>query len=146
MPLAKNEAKGYDITGYLLLVMSRLIKKRALPTEKTNEKEKYVTRAKRYIEDNYIYDISVNDVSAHVCIDRTYLYRLFLKYEELSPSKYLGEYRLSIAASLLANGKQSISQTAFLAGFQDLSHFYKAFSAKYGMTPKKYREFYQGET
>ena len=136
----KNEARGYDVTGYLLLVMSRLISARSAPQQRTNEKEKYVDIAKQYVEDNYTFDITVADLASHVCIDRTYLYRLFLKYEGRSPSRDLAEYRLSKAATALEDSRQSISDVALSSGFSDLSHFYKAFSAKYGMTPKKYRE------
>jgi transcriptional regulator GlxA family with amidase domain len=50
------------------------------------------------------------------------------------------EYRLSKAIEMMENKDLSVSSIGMNVGFHDVSHFYKAFSAKYGMPPKKYRE------
>ncbi len=46
------------------------------------------------------------------------------------------ELRLKHAAHLLEQGNHSIVGAAFASGYQDLSHFYRLFRARYGMTPK----------
>lgn len=46
------------------------------------------------------------------------------------------ELRLKHAAHLLEQGHHSIVGAAFASGYQDLSHFYRLFRARYGMTPK----------
>lgn len=46
------------------------------------------------------------------------------------------ELRLKHAARLLEQGHHSIVGAAFASGYQDLSHFYRLFRARYGMTPK----------
>ncbi len=46
------------------------------------------------------------------------------------------ELRLKHAARLLEQGNHSIVGAAFASGYQDLSHFYRLFRARYGMTPK----------
>ena len=136
----RNEAKGYDVTGYFLLCMSRLVKANAREGKKVSSPESYVKKARLYIEDHFSDSISIDDIAFHVCLDRTYLYRLFIKYEGFSPSRYLKNYRLERGAEMLENRELSISEIALSVGFCDASHFYKAFSSKFGMTPKKYRE------
>lgn len=138
----KNEAKGYDVTGYFLLVMSRLVKANQEPFPQKNAAEGYVKQAVRYIEDHYPYAISVSDIAFHIGLDRTYLYKLFQKHRGCSPSEFLMNYRLEKAAEMLENQELPISEIGVSVGFHDTSHFYKAFSAKFGMPPKKYQITY----
>ena len=135
----KNEACGYDVTGYFLLVMSRIVK---LAGRDTNGRraDNLVKKAKKFIEDHYSNPITVTDVAAHLWIDRTYLYRLFMSCDGISPSDYLREARLSAAARMLENDSVSISKVAANTGFCNISYFYKRFNEKFGMPPKQYRE------
>ena len=58
----------------------------------------------------------------------------------MSPSLYLMRCRLERAAEMLENRELSVSEIGYFVGFYDTSHFYRAFSAKFGKTPQKYRE------
>ena len=136
----RNEAKGYDVTGYFLLCMSRLVKANPGLISPKDPSENYVKKAILYIEDNYPYDISVSDIAFYVGVDRTYLYRLFTQHCHCSPSKYLLNYRLDKAVELLENVELPISQIGIRVGFHDTSHFYKAFTARFGMLPKRFRQ------
>jgi len=141
----RSEAKGYDVTGYFLLCMSRLVKANLARTNEYDVCEVYVKKACLYIEDHYPDSITVSDIAFHTGLDRTYLYRLFRQYAGCAPSKYLMNFRLEKAAEMLENHDLSIAEIAGCVGFCDTPHFYKAFSAKYGMPPKKYRETYYKE-
>lgn len=134
------DALGYDVTAYFLLVMSRLI--RANTKDRTNDiyPEHYVKKAIFYIENNYNSSISLKDITGFVGIERTYLYKLFKRYLGKSPTEWLNDYRLEKAAEMMENKTVSTNEIAFLTGFYDISHFYKAFSSKYKMSPKKFRE------
>ena len=136
----RNEARGYDVTGYFLIVMSRLIKNNLSKREDLTVVETYLKRAKRYVEDNYSFAITVSDIAYNVGLDRTYLYRLFMKRENISPSNYLINFRMKKAVEMLENPLISISEISALVGFNDLTYFYKVFFKKYKITPKKYRE------
>ena len=136
----KNEARGYDVTGYFLLCMSRLVRRNLAEEKRSASNEDYVNEACLYIK-NHLSEIrTVEEVAAHVNIDRSYLYKLFCQYRGMSPSKYLMQCRLDRAAKLLENRELSISEIGFFVGFYDTSHFYRAFSAKFGTTPQRYRE------
>ena len=136
----RNEAKGYDVTGYFLLCMSRLVKANQKAPTKKDTADNYVREAILYIEENYPFNISVSDIAFHIGLDRTYLFRLFKQKVGCSPSKYLQGYRLGRAVEMLENKELSILDIGMSVGFHDASHFYKAFTAKYKMPPKKYRE------
>ena len=136
----KNEARGYDVTGYFLLCMSRLVRQNHAAEKRGSSNEDYVKQACLYIK-NHLSEIrSVEQVALHVNIDRSYLYKLFRQYRAMSPSAYLMQCRLDRAAKLLENRELSISEIGFFVGFYDASHFYRAFSARFGTTPQKYRD------
>lgn len=140
----KNEARGYDVTGYFLLVMSRLVKA-AKSTQSERQGEYFVKRGKKFIEDKYNEISGVADIAAYLRIDRTYLYRLFMKYEGVSPSEYLLRTRLNAAAKMLENESMSVREAATNAGLCNLSYFYKRFTETYGVSPKQYREAKKGK-
>lgn len=132
--------KGYDVTGYFLVIMSRLVK---MNSEKNGDfylPEHYVSKAISYIEDNYPYNIKVTDVADYVGINRAYLHRLFVKSIRMSPSDYITNCRLKKAETMLEHKYLSLSDIALSTGFYDVSHFSKAFVAKHGVTPGKYRQ------
>lgn len=143
---SKNyDAKGYDVSGYFLLVMSRLIKQANRHAYTFQATEDYVKRALSYIEANYPYNISIQDIASYVGIARSYLYKLFMKHFQISPSNYLSKYRLSMATKFLEEFDIPISEIALASGFHDVSHFYRVFTQQYHMSPKNYKLMKQGE-
>ncbi len=132
-------ARGYDVNGYFLLAVSRLVRSASDRRKRALGAEGYFEEAVRYIESSFAYGISVESIAARLCIDRTYLYRIFRKQAGISPARYLNEYRLSRAVELLVQPGVSVTEAALSAGFYDLSHFSRYFEAKYHMTPGQYR-------
>ena len=92
------------------------------------------------MEDNFAFGIRIEDAALHACIERSYLYRLFMRYEGCSPLAYLTNIRLSRAAVLLTESSLSVSEIGTAVGFFDGSHFTKAFMKKHGCTPGEYRK------
>lgn len=133
-----NEAKGYDVTGYFLLVMSQLVKSNKKNSCDEYMTEHYIRRAMSYIEDNYSENITVSSISSYVGIERTYLYKLFKKYIGISPTNFLISYRLERAKSMMEYDNLTVSKIASEVGFFDSSHFSGAFVKKYGITPGRY--------
>ena len=133
-----QSARGYDVTGYFLLVMSRLVKANTQRNANTNLPQHYVRRAISYIEDNYPEKITVESIAAYVGIDRTGLYRIFKKNLNISPAQFLISYRLERAKAMMEHDNLTISEIAVSTGFFDASHFTVAFSKKYGISPGRY--------
>ena len=99
----------------------------------------YLALAKVYIHNNYSYDIKITDIAKYIGIDRTYLYRLFIKENNISPQQYLIQYRLSISKHMLENTNHSMMEIIYSCGFQDLPSFYKHFKKSFGLTPGQYK-------
>jgi AraC family transcriptional regulator, exoenzyme S synthesis regulatory protein ExsA len=65
--------------------------------------------------------------------------REFRKHYRTSPGRWLLERRLERAASLLQTTGMSVTEIMLECGFEDLSHFSKAFKEKSGLAPSVYR-------
>lgn len=57
-----------------------------------------------------------------------------------TPGKWLQKRRIHYAANLLSNTNMSVTQVAFDAGFEDLSHFSRAFKSVMGHNPTEYKK------
>jgi AraC-like DNA-binding protein len=57
-----------------------------------------------------------------------------------SPGKWLLKRRVQHAANLLSNTDMSVTQVAFESGFEDLSHFSRAFKNTLGISPTDHKK------
>lgn len=105
----------------------------------TNDAHLYVQKAKDYIDSNYSYPIKIADVAQYVGIDRTYLYRIFMEKEQISPKQYLLRLRIRTATKLLCATSYSITEIAFYCGFNDSAAFCNQFKEHIGESPGHYR-------
>lgn len=87
-------------------------------------------------------ELSVGKVAAAVGITARHLQRAFLDSGQ-SPRQFIMDQRLSEAARLLGRVKGAhsdrIIDVAFALGFNDASHFTRAFANKFGCSPSTYR-------
>ncbi len=70
----------------------------------------------------------------------TRAFELFRRHYQTTPADLLVRARVARAKELLLKGKDSVSDTAFAAGFDSLSAFHENFRAHTGLTPACYRE------
>lgn len=122
----------YNIFGHMKIQM-----------KKQQAKSIHVERAIDYIYENYSKNISVTDIAEYLGIDRTYLYRLFKEEYDMSPQKYLLNFRLKTAMNKLEGGNMSIADIAYSCGFNDASAFCHQFKKVYKDTPLNYRRYPQ---
>lgn len=68
------------------------------------------------------------------------LNRVFLEYANSTPQEVWRDMRLQHARWRLMNSKRTITQISYECGFSDSSHLSRWFKAKFGETPRRYRE------
>lgn len=100
----------------------------------------YVEQAITYIENNYSYELKINSLAKFIGIERSYLYRLFMKRENLSPQQYLTLYRINASLKLLEETSLPVTQIAFSCGFNDASTYCRHFKRIIKITPSAYRD------
>lgn len=134
----------YKNNGYMLLSrLYNIFGHMKIQMKKQQAKSIHVERAIDYIYENYSKNISVTDIANYLGIDRTYLYRLFKEEYNMSPQKYLLNFRLKAAMNKLEGGNMSIAEIAYSCGFNDASAFCHQFKKVYKDTPLNYRRYPQ---
>lgn len=96
--------------------------------------------AKRYIDSNYMENITLDLLAELTHMNKFYLVHSFTKYTGLSPINYLTQKRVQISMEYLASTDYSIAQIASSVGFSSQSYFSQVFRKALGMTPVQYRK------
>lgn len=99
-----------------------------------------VNNAIKFIEENYLQEIDVNDISCSVHLSYSHLARLFKEYTGDSVNHHLSRIRLSKAQKLLLFSDKSIAQIAREVGYNNDHYFCTAFKKFFGVTPGRCRK------
>jgi len=119
---------------HLALVSNQLL------VHQANAEPPAITKAKQFIETHQTEEISLGDVAKAVNTSTFYFCKMFKKATGLNFTDYLSRIRVEKAKNLLLNPNLRISEVAFAAGFQSLSHFNRVFRRIAGESPTRYRE------
>jgi AraC-like DNA-binding protein/mannose-6-phosphate isomerase-like protein (cupin superfamily) len=103
-----------------------------------------------YIEQHYQEDINLNELSDYLGFNRFYFCRLFKDITGFTPVKYINNYRIHQAVSLMqSQSSMSITQIATQVGYNDSNYFTRVFREVTNDTPSVYinklKQTVQGE-
>ena len=137
-----GEYSQNELLGFFYLIMAAVEKnmRNVHVDENGNYDQGYLKKALSYIRHNYSYDIRVSDIAKYVGIERTYLYKIFMKYQKISPKQYLTDYRIRVAKDMLDNTRLRVTEIGLSCGFHDSSVFCKNFIKIEHRTPLQYRK------
>ena len=99
-----------------------------------------IRTAKKYIEDHFDKDISLDDVSRVVNISPYYFSKVFKEASGLNFIEYLTNIRIEKAKDLLENSNLSIKEICVSCGYTDPNYFSRSFKKNVGVTPTEYKE------
>jgi AraC-like DNA-binding protein len=104
-------------------------------------KEKFLARlapALEYINNRYTSEnISIAALANMANVSEVYLRRMFDKAFSVSPAIYIRNKRLNYARELLLSGSLSVTDAAYLSGFNDVAYFSREFRNYFGTPPSK---------
>lgn len=141
---AENCEAGYellcqDLTEILILSILRR-QHLALHQSTDTRMSKECGTVKRYIDSNYMENITLDFLANLAHMNKFYLVHSFNKYTGLSPINYLTQKRIQVAMELLQSTNCSIAQIASSVGFSSQSYFSQVFRKNSGITPVQYRK------
>lgn len=93
-----------------------------------------------YINERYNEKIILDDVAAHVFLNRSYLSQLFKKEVGVPFGDYLETVRMKHAKYLIRNSDKSMSEIAEYVGFSNQNYFTKVFKKATGVSPMQYKK------
>ncbi|WP_197281897.1 helix-turn-helix transcriptional regulator [Dethiosulfatarculus sandiegensis] len=145
VPLEQNnlsnlflEGKSLELLGLLLNALrdgGRPRFSRISPDKAEREK---IHHAKEILFSDLANPPGLLELAGRVGLSHTTLNRGFKSLFGMTAFACLRERRLQEARELLEQGGLTIAQVALLSGFSDQSHLTRAFSAYFGLPPKKY--------
>ena len=137
---------GHDLLGKSTFVeLFLMINKIVIDRDSDKQEEEIATYNEQvdailsYLNNNIQNPVSIGDLAKHFYISESYICRIFKSATGTTINKYMTARRISIAKSLLAEGK-GVSEVCEECGFSDYSNFLKAFTKSVGISPKKYSQ------
>ncbi len=94
--------------------------------------------AAEYIVSHYETPITVEGLAAYASVSHSSLYRRFMQRFQMSPKRFLLEYRIDRACALLSSTNYSIQEISNSVGFEDPFYFSRAFKEIKGISPRQY--------
>ena len=94
----------------------------------------------RYINENYMTGISLEETADHFHVTKEYLSKAFRDETKTKFTDYVTTMRIRKAYDLLCNYDAPIKDVAEMVGYVDLAHFHKNFKRILGKTPGEVKE------
>lgn len=132
------------IIGYLYLFVNSLIESsiNSNLNEMDDLNKFYIREALNFIELNYNRNISVEDIAKRCNLSKSYFSRIFKKHMNVTPQKFLIEYKMLHACNLLKDKTLSINTISESVGYSNQFNFSVAFKKKYNKSPSNWRKNY----
>ena len=92
------------------------------------------------MEENFCYNLKLEEFAQLSARSLSAFKRDFQRIFNTSPGKWLMGKRLNHAMHLLSNLGKTVGETAFESGFENPSHFSRAFRQHFGVTPASVKQ------
>ncbi len=103
-------------------------------------KEPLAVSLQRVMEDNYCYNLKLEEFARLSNRSLSAFKRDFQKIFGTTPGKWLMEKRLHHSMHLLTHTDKTISEASFESGFENPTHFSRSFKTQFGITPTSIRK------
>jgi AraC family transcriptional regulator, regulatory protein of adaptative response / methylphosphotriester-DNA alkyltransferase methyltransferase len=113
--------------------------KRCQPELEHSPNIEVVRRVTAYLVNHANKPLELKDIADYIGLSPYYLERVFKQETGETPRTYLEKIRVDKAAHLLITTGLTNLETAYEAGFQSSSNFYKVFKQLKGCSPSEYR-------
>lgn len=142
---AQDKCYQIIVKSHLLQLMGLFL--RYLPQQSNNQDYnikkcgniRLVQDAIKYIESNYMNDISLEDVSAYLGISPAYFSKKFSSVTGQNYKTYLNLIRIEKAANLLKFSADPIIDIAYECGFNSIRTFNRVFKSIKGFPPSRFQ-------
>ena len=92
----------------------------------------------QYIDERISSEIDVNYLAEKLCMSTSTLYRKMKSLTGLSTIEYIRKYKMQYAERLMMEGKYTISEVAYMSGFNSINYFRRCFKEEFGDVPSDY--------
>ena len=104
-----------------------------------------IRKALIYISDNYMRQITLEDIADNVGLSRNHFCRIFKSEVKNSFVSHVNKVRINKAIYIMKQTNKKVNQVAIEVGFSDYRYFCKVFKSETGMNPTEYKKIVQLE-
>ena len=123
--------------GILYILFSRFLKR---AVAKADTSDSRILQAVAYIRRHLNVPLDVNILAHDACMSKDHFIRVFRQETGDTPKAYVIKKKMESAEQFIVTSDRPIKEIARMVGYDDCSHFNKAFKAFAGVTPATYRE------
>lgn len=99
----------------------------------------------KYVEENYMYDISLESISEKFYFNPCYFSTMFKDRVGMTFVKYLLKLRIQKACELLLKSNKKIYEIATVVGYKEVKYFNRVFKNEMNISPDEYRRVNSAE-
>lgn len=133
----KDSAYYYESMSLLYQILSQIDKLSKYKVQNTNNNIEFY-KTIEFLNNNFTNpDITVEMLANMAKMSSTYFRKLVTEKLNTTPSSYILSLRLGYAEKLLATGKHTINEVAYMSGFNDPKYFSRVIKKTYGCSPSK---------
>lgn len=110
--------------------------------EKADEYNEKFGTVMKYIDTNYMYDITLDQLADVAGYSKYHFSRIFKQYNSMSYLQYINARRTRAAESLLLDPNMPVTEVAMRSGFKSLTTFNRIFKEIKHCTPSDFKKLY----
>ncbi|MFD0675702.1 MULTISPECIES: helix-turn-helix transcriptional regulator [unclassified Paenibacillus] len=126
----------------LLMFSTRLYQLPSQQQPQTSPGSDNITNMIRYINDNYMEKLYLENIASKFHFNPSYLSYRFKEVTGISFVDYVNSVRIQEAKKLLVKSNSPVTEVAMQCGFTNLTHFGRVFKGLTGITPTLFRRNY----
>ena len=134
---ARDGAARLAVEGLVLELLARVAR---APERLPRRSPRWLREATELVHARFRESLRVVDVAAAVGVHPVHLARVFRLHHGRTIGDEVRRLRIDWAAAELLRTERPLAEIAFEAGFADQSHFTRAFKARLGVTPGRFRD------
>ncbi|MDG0792664.1 AraC family transcriptional regulator [Cohnella ginsengisoli] len=138
-PLPESAVVANGLLRALTGRIARLLHYSAEDQVKRRPNKELVHLARRYMEENYPYDVTLETLAGLTYTNPYHLIHVFKAETGMSPIQYLIRYRIEVAKQYLETTKLPMAEIAEKVGYKSETYFQNLFKKSTGVSPGRYR-------
>ena len=104
-----------------------------------------VKQAVQFIDSNYFEELSLSSLAQQFNVESSYFSKMFRQETGENLMVYITRLRVEKAKEFMANKEVSLTEIAFMVGYDDYTYFSRVFRKVEGKSPRDYRTGITGQ-
>jgi two-component system response regulator YesN len=138
--LHRSQIKLFKLEKEISKLKTDLFKQNSVGKFINPSSSDFIDDAIKYIDENFHYDISLQNIAKREYVCPTYMSEQFKKRTGENFSKYITNLRIENAKLLLKKPELKITEISDLLGYHDCSYFIRVFKSVTNKTPNEFRD------